>query len=70
MEEGVLPGGGVALIRATSALDSLKVSADQQFGVDIIKRAVEEPLRQIVNNAGGESSIVLEQVRGGQGGFG
>jgi chaperonin GroEL len=70
VEEGVLPGGGVALIRATKALDSLEVSADQQFGVDIIRRAVEEPLRQIVNNAGGEPSIILERVREGSGGFG
>ena len=58
VEEGVLPGGGVALIRASKVLDSLEVNADQQFGVDIIKRAVEEPLRQIVGNAGGEPSIV------------
>ena len=70
VEEGVLPGGGVALIRASKVLDSLEVNADQQFGVDIIKRAVEEPLRQIVGNAGGEPSIVLEQVRSGDGGFG
>jgi chaperonin GroEL len=70
VEEGVLPGGGVALIRASNVLDSLEVSADQQFGVNIIRRAVEEPLRQIVNNAGGEPSIVLEQVRKGSDGFG
>jgi chaperonin GroEL len=70
VEEGVLPGGGVALIRAAKALDSLDVSPDQQFGINIVKRAVEEPLRQIVNNAGGEPSIILEKVRDGEGGFG
>jgi chaperonin GroEL len=70
VEEGVLPGGGVALIRACKALSNLTVNEEQQYGVDIIKRAVEEPLRQIVNNAGGEPSIVLEQVRDGSGGFG
>jgi chaperonin GroEL len=70
VEEGVLPGGGVALIRAAKALDNLEVSADQQYGVEIVKRAVTEPLRQIVNNAGGEPSIILEQVRDGEGGYG
>jgi chaperonin GroEL len=70
VEEGVLPGGGVALIRAAKVLDSINVSDEQQFGVNIVSRAVEEPLRQIVNNAGGEPSIVLEKVRGGDAGFG
>jgi chaperonin GroEL len=63
VEEGIVPGGGVALIRAQRALKSLKLDADEQIGVDIIKRAVEEPIRMIVQNAGGEGSIVVEKVR-------
>jgi chaperonin GroEL len=70
VEEGILPGGGVALLRASAALDGLKVEGDQRFGVDIIRRAVEEPLRQIVVNAGGEPSIIVEQVRAGEGSYG
>jgi chaperonin GroEL len=64
VEEGIVPGGGVALIRAQRALKGLKLDeTDEQIGVDIIRRAVEEPLRMIVQNAGGEGSIVLEKVR-------
>ena len=70
VEEGILPGGGVALIRAGAVLDSLELSDAQQFGVNIVKSAIEAPLRQIVSNAGGEPSIVLEKVRGGEGGYG
>ncbi len=70
VEEGVLPGGGVAFIRAGVALDSVKVQGAQRYGVDIVRRAIEEPLRQIVGNAGGEASIVLEQVRTGEGAYG
>ena len=70
VEEGVLPGGGVALIRAAKVLDTLVVEGEQKFGVDIIRKAIEEPLRQIVLNAGGEPSIVLQNVRDGEGGFG
>ena len=71
VEAGVLPGGGVAYIRAQSALDGIKAEGDQRFGVDIIRRSVEEPLRQIVSNAGGEPSITLEKVRsGGTGAYG
>jgi chaperonin GroEL len=70
VEEGILPGGGVALIRAAIALDALEVNEAQQFGVNIIKEAIQAPLRQIVANAGGEPSIVLEKVRGGDAGFG
>ncbi len=63
-EEGIVPGGGVALIRAQRALKSLKLGeADEQIGVDIIRRAIEEPIRMIVQNAGGEGSIVVEKVR-------
>jgi chaperonin GroEL len=64
VEEGIVPGGGVALVRAQRALDGLKLEeADEQIGVQIIRRAIEEPLRMIVQNAGGEGSIVLSQVR-------
>ncbi|RME25062.1 MAG: chaperonin GroEL [Deltaproteobacteria bacterium] len=69
VEEGILPGGGVALLRATRALDNLEVSEEQSFGVDIIRRACEEPLRQIALNAGVEPSIVVERVRNGEEGF-
>jgi chaperonin GroEL len=62
-EEGIVPGGGVALIRAQRALKTLKLDEDEQIGVDIIRRAVEEPIRMIVQNAGGEGSIVVEKVR-------
>jgi chaperonin GroEL len=62
-EEGIVPGGGVALIRAQRALKTLKLDADEQIGVDIIRRSIEEPIRMIVQNAGGEGSIVVEKVR-------
>ena len=71
VEEGIVPGGGVALIRAQKVLDNLKLSDEQQVGVRIIRRAVEEPLRQIVANAGEEGSIViLQKVKEGSGNFG
>ena len=70
VEEGILPGGGVALLRAGKALDGLTVEGDRRFGVDIIRRAIEEPLRQIVMNAGGEASIIVDKVKNGAGGFG
>src|ERR1700690_3953756 len=63
VEEGIVPGGGVALLRAAKALEGLKVEGDEQFGIDIIKRACEEPLRQIVHNSGTEGAIVVEKVR-------
>jgi chaperonin GroEL len=64
VEEGIVPGGGVAFIRAQRALKGLKFDeADEQIGVDIIRRAIEEPIRMIVQNAGGEGSIVVEKVR-------
>jgi chaperonin GroEL len=64
VEEGIVPGGGVALIRAQHALKNVTLSdRDEQIGVEIIKRAIEEPLRMIVQNAGGEGSIVVEKVR-------
>jgi chaperonin GroEL len=70
VEEGIVPGGGVALIRAQSALAGLKVTDEQKAGVKIIERAIEEPLRQIVANAGEEGSIVVQKVREGKGTFG
>ena len=71
VEEGIVPGGGVALIRAIGQLDTVKTeNGDQKIGVDIIKRALEEPLRWIVNNAGLEGSVVLQKVRDGKDDFG
>jgi chaperonin GroEL len=70
VEEGIVPGGGVALIRAQSSLDSLKLDDEQRFGVQIIRRAIEEPLRQIVQNAGLEGSIVVNKVKEGKDDFG
>jgi chaperonin GroEL len=70
VEEGIVPGGGVALIRAISALDGLKFDDDRQYGINIIRRAAEEPLRQIAINAGVDGSIVIEKVRNGKGAFG
>jgi chaperonin GroEL len=70
VEEGIVPGGGVALIRALSSLDSLKFSDDRQYGVNIIRRAAEEPLRQIASNAGVDGSIVVDKVKNGKGAFG
>lgn len=63
VEEGIVPGGGVAFIRSIKALDKLKLDHDQQIGVTIVKRALEEPIRQIVANAGMEGSIVIEKVK-------
>ncbi|MBR2200189.1 MAG: chaperonin GroEL [Bacteroidales bacterium] len=71
VEEGIVPGGGVAYIRAISALDGLKGdNDDQDTGIAIIKRALEEPLRQIVANAGEEGSVVVQKVKDGKGNFG
>src|SRR6184192_462075 len=70
VEEGIVPGGGVAFLRARKALGKMKVSGDEAVGVQIVRRAVEEPLRRIVGNAGLEGSIVLQKVQEGQGGFG
>ncbi|HEX6251872.1 MAG TPA: chaperonin GroEL [Gemmatimonadaceae bacterium] len=65
VEEGIVPGGGVAFIRAQSALKSLKLEdSDEQIGVEIVRRAIEEPMRMIAQNAGAEGSIVVEKVRG------
>jgi chaperonin GroEL len=63
VEEGIVPGGGVALLRAYKALEKLKVPGDEQIGVDIVKRACEDPVRQIVVNSGTEGAIVVEKIR-------
>jgi len=71
VEEGIVPGGGAAYIRASEALEGLKgENEDQTTGIQIVKRAIEEPLRQIVKNAGGEGSVVVNKVREGSGSFG
>ncbi|HLH04306.1 MAG TPA: chaperonin GroEL [Bryobacteraceae bacterium] len=64
VEEGIVPGGGVAMLRAGKALQNLKAEGDEQIGIDIIRRATEEPLRQISGNAGFEGAIIIEKVRG------
>jgi len=63
VEEGIVPGGGVALVRSIPALDKLKATGDEQIGIDIVKRALEEPLRLIAANAGHEGAVVMEKVR-------
>ena len=70
VEEGIIPGGGVALLRAVSALDKVKVDDEEKVGVDIMRRALEEPIRQIVENAGAEPSIVTQAVKDGKGDYG
>jgi len=70
VEEGIVAGGGVALLRARSALDALKLDDEAQAGVNIVRRALEEPLRWIARNAGQDGSVVLEKVREAKGAFG
>jgi chaperonin GroEL len=70
VEEGIVPGGGVVFIRAMKALDNLKLEGDAKIGVDIVRRALEEPLRQIAENAGWEGSVVVQRVKEGKDGFG
>lgn len=71
VEEGIVPGGGVALIRASKSLDNLKDdNHDVQIGIDIIKKAIEEPIRQIVANAGLEGSVILNKIKEGEGNYG
>jgi chaperonin GroEL len=64
VEEGIVPGGGVALLRCVPALDKLKAEGDEQIGINIVKRALEEPIRLIAMNAGAEGAVVVEKVRG------
>ena len=70
VEEGIVPGGGIALLRCLPALDALKTEGEESLGVNIIRRALEEPVRQIANNAGFEGSVVVEKVKAGKGAFG
>ncbi len=70
VEEGIVAGGGVALLRTIAALDKLKLEGDQQLGINIVKRALEEPIRWIAQNAGHEGSIVVEKVKNEKGAFG
>jgi chaperonin GroEL len=70
IEEGIIPGGGVAYLRCLPVLEKLRLEGDKQIGVGIVKRALEEPIRQIANNAGQEGSVVTEKVRNEKGAFG
>ncbi|AFE08972.1 chaperonin GroEL [Corallococcus coralloides DSM 2259] len=70
VEEGIVPGGGVAYIRSLKALDGLKLGGEQDFGVDIIRKALQEPLRKISSNAGIEGAVVINKVKDGTGAFG
>ena len=63
VEEGIVPGGGVALLRAASSIDALKLEGDEKVGANIVRRALEEPIRQIVENAGLEGSVIVEKVK-------
>jgi chaperonin GroEL len=67
VEEGIVAGGGVAFIRAIPALDKLKLASDEQIGVNIVRRALEEPIRQIAQNSGVEGAVVVEKVRSDKG---
>jgi chaperonin GroEL len=70
VEEGIVPGGGVALLRCVGAIQKLKLEGDEQLGVNIVKRALEDPARQIANNAGMEGSVVVEKLKEGKDAFG
>jgi chaperonin GroEL len=70
VEEGVIPGGGVAFIRTIESLEALNLEGERQFGVKIVKKALEEPIRWIAQNAGHDGSIIVEKVRNGKGSFG
>jgi chaperonin GroEL len=70
VEEGIVPGGGVAYIRTLPGLEKAKLAGDQQIGINIVKRAIEEPLRMIAANAGHEGSIIVEKVKGKKDDFG
>jgi chaperonin GroEL len=70
VEEGIVPGGGVALVRTLDALEKIKIKAEQKLGVKVVMRAIEEPLRQIANNAGYEGSVVIDKVKSAEGSMG
>ena len=70
VEDGIVPGGGTALLRSQAALDKVEAAGELKFGVQIIRRAIEEPLRQIAVNAGIEAAVVIEKVKQQKDGFG
>ena len=70
VEEGIVPGGGVAFLRVLKSLDKLDLTGEEKMGVNIIRRALEEPMRQIANNAGFEGSVVVQKVAEGKGNYG
>jgi chaperonin GroEL len=70
VEEGVIPGGGVALVRCIAAVEQVKLDGDEAVGATIVRRALEEPIRQLASNAGAEGSIVVQRVKEGSGSFG
>ena len=70
VEEGVVAGGGVALVRCIDVLEKIKIKADQKLGVKVVMRAIEEPLRQIANNAGAEGSVVIDKIKNNEGSYG
>jgi chaperonin GroEL len=70
VEEGIVPGGGVAYLRCIPVLQNLKLEGDEKLGLNIVKRALEEPARQIAMNAGEEGSVIVEKLKGGTGAFG
>jgi chaperonin GroEL len=70
VEEGIVPGGGVALVRASAGLGNLRVSEDERVGVRVVQKALEEPMRWIASNAGADGSVILDKVRNGKGSFG
>jgi chaperonin GroEL len=70
VEEGIVPGGGVAFLRVLKALDKLELTGEEKMGMNIIRRALEEPMRQIANNAGFEGSVVVQKVKESKGNFG
>ena len=71
VEEGIVPGGGVAYLRASASLKKLEgANFDEETGIDIVKRAIEEPIRQIVSNAGGEGAVIVQKIHEGKADFG
>jgi len=71
VEEGIVPGGGVAYIRSIASLEGYKGNnEDETIGIEIVKKAIEEPLRQIIKNAGGEGAVVVDKIKSGKGDFG
>jgi len=70
VEEGIVPGGGVALLRTLLALETVKAEGDEKTGINILKRAIEEPIRQIAENAGIDGAVVVQKIKEGQGDFG